>query len=558
MSNTFGSFNYNKSSTTTSSPSTDPMAKLLTRLRSRTRISMVIFGAVMIHLTIGTYHTFGNMLPYMASYMNNFTDPTVKIEHLIWIPTFQGCFPFAMIIGGYLARKFGPRIAAGIGCYTMCASVFLAGWAIQHSYYAFLLTYGLMFGLGQGIAYVIAVSCVINWAPKMVGLGSGIVAAGFGISSSIFAPIQTRLINPHNVAPTSEGYFNDPELLSRVPGIFTTLSIVFFIMQCIGLIFICDPPAEFARRFLVHDCTSLIDMAWLSKRRSHWLASNGPPLLSSGWAQAKLGLTRVEQFGRYQYSKLSVNDEDDQKSMTPDKLTDLEHSLKEDGNLTNSFPTPPNESVDSDELEIEKQGLPISFDPYQMLQSSTFVFLFISLFCCSFYGNFFYNLYKTFGETFIEDDFFLAMAFSLGSIANAIARVGWGLLTDRTSFQTSLCMATSLATVLLLTMPLTALAGRYVYLLWLILMFICLAATHALFITAIVRCFGSQHKIINYGFLILSTTLSGIVLAIGSEYFLHSIGYNWAFILTACFPFIAFLLTSAIRITPQGHLIVSK
>ena len=30
------------------------------------------------------------MLPYMASYMNNYTDPTVRIEHLIWIPTFQG------------------------------------------------------------------------------------------------------------------------------------------------------------------------------------------------------------------------------------------------------------------------------------------------------------------------------------------------------------------------------------------------------------------------------------------------------------------------------------
>ncbi|KAF7640120.1 hypothetical protein Mgra_00000567 [Meloidogyne graminicola] len=550
MSNSCGSFSFTTSST---SSSTDPIAKLLTRLRSKTRISLVIFGAVMIHLTIGTYHTFGNMLPYMASYMNNYTDPTIKIEHLIWIPTFQGCFPFAMIIGGYLAKRLGPRMAAGIGCYTMCASVFLSGWAIQHSYYAFLFTYGLMFGLGQGIAYVIAVSCVINWAPKMVGFGSGIVAAGFGISSSIFAPIQTRLINPNNVSPTSDGYFNDPELLSRVPGIFTTLSIVYFIMQCIGLIFICDPPTEFARRFLVHDCTSLIDMAWLSKRRSHWLASNGVHLLSSGWAQAKLGLAKVEHFGRYQYSKLSADDFDDQKQMTPDKLTSSNFPKEEEGDFTNSFPTPPNESVDSDELEIEKHGIPVSFDTFQMLQSSTFIFLFISLFCCSFYGNFFYNLYKTFGETFIEDDFFLAMAFSLGSIANAIARVGWGLLTDRTSFQTSLCMATSLATVLLLTMPLTSIAGRY-----LILMFVCLAATHALFITAIVRCFGSQHKIINYGFLILSTTLSGIVLAIGSEYFLHSIGYNWAFILTACFPFIAFLLTSAIRITPQGHLIVSK
>jgi hypothetical protein len=27
------------------------------------------------------------------------------------------------------------------------------------------------------------------------------------------------------------------------------------------------------------------------------------------------------------------------------------------------------------------------------------------------------------------------MAFSLGSIANAAARIGWGLLTDKTSFQ---------------------------------------------------------------------------------------------------------------------------
>lgn len=43
--------------------------------------------------------------------------------------------------------------------------------------------------------YVIAVSCVINWAPQMVGFCSGIVAAGFGISSSIFAPIQVHICN---------------------------------------------------------------------------------------------------------------------------------------------------------------------------------------------------------------------------------------------------------------------------------------------------------------------------------------------------------------------------
>ncbi|KAL3118534.1 hypothetical protein niasHT_000299 [Heterodera trifolii] len=542
----------------------DPIARWLTRLRPRSRIALVIFGAVMIHLSIGTYHTFGNMLPYMASYMRNFTDPSVKIEHLIWVPTFQGCFPLAMVIGGFLSQRVGPRLAAAIGCYTMCLGVLLSSWTIRHSYYGFLFTYGLMFGLGQGIAYVIAVSCVINWAPQMVGLGSGIVAAGFGISSSIFAPIQTRIVNPNNVAANKDGYFNDQHLLSRVPGLFVTLATAYFFMQCIGLLFICDPPDEFVRRFLSPNSTSLIDMAWLSKKRSHWLAANRSPLLSSGWATAKMGLQRMERFGRYQYARLATAAEQEEDSDEEQKRKKSESgSNEQQRHLTNSFPTPPNESDETaeeedDELDIGKQGPPISLSTRQMLRSSTFYFLFISLFCCSFYGNFFYNLYKTFGETFIEDDFFLAFAFSLGSVANAIARVGWGLLTDRTSFQTSLCMATSLATVLLLTMPMTALSGRYVYLLWLVLMFVCLAATHALFITAIVRCFGSVHKIVNYGCLIFSTTLSGIALAIGSEFFLQSIGYNWAFLGTAAFPFVAFLLTSAIRITPQGHLIVSK
>lgn len=76
------------------------------------------------------------------------------------------------------------------------------------------------------------------------------------------------------------------------------------------------------------------------------------------------------------------------------------------------------------------------------------------------------SLYKTFGETFITDDYFLATAFSIGSIANALARIGWGYLTDKTSFQVSLSSATCLATVLLLTMPLTAYLGKFAYLLW--------------------------------------------------------------------------------------------
>ncbi|KJH53709.1 hypothetical protein DICVIV_00138 [Dictyocaulus viviparus] len=214
-------------------------------------------------------------------------------------------------------------------------------------------------------------------------------------------------------------------------------------------------------------------------------------------------------------------------------------------------------SSDSDVTDIFEDDVQNgrSMRPFEMLSSSTFYLLFIALFCCSFYANMFYNFYKTFAETFIDDDFFLARAFAIGTTVNAIARVAWGYLTDRTSFQTSVSIATCIATTLLLTMPLTRNVDKFMYLFWLIGMFICMGATHALFITAIVKCFGSRYKAANYGFLTLSTTLSGILLSIISEFFLISIGYTWLFVITAAFPFTAFLATSMIQKTPQGSLI---
>ncbi|CAD5225055.1 unnamed protein product [Bursaphelenchus okinawaensis] len=460
------------------------------------------------------------MLPYMASYMKKYADSSVTLEKLIWIPTFQGCFPFAMVIGGYLSSRLGPRLAAGLGCAMMSGGVFLSYFTIKHSFLSFLFTYGFMFGLGQGIAYVIAVSCVINWAPHMVGLGSGIVAAGFGISSSIFAPIQTRMINPDNLAASKEGYFNETALLERVPDTFLSLSIVYGLMQLIGLIVVCDPPQDFVRKHLDH--SALIDMAWLSKKRSQYMGQN------------------KVSFNRYGYVKLPVKRDSVEFDSPTRKRPDQDVEIQD--------------SDSDDDLNIKPESQ--SMTPEEMLKSSTFHWLFVALFCCSFYGNFFYNLYKTFGETFIEDDFFFATAFSIGSAANALARIGWGLLTDKTSFQVSLSSATFIATILLLTMPITAHFGKFAYLLWLTGMFVCLAATHALFITAAVRCFGTKYKTINYGFLIFSTTCSGITLAIGCQYLLGAIGYTWAFIFAAAFPFIAFIITTAIRVTPQGHLIV--
>ncbi|KAM3717512.1 Oxalate:formate antiporter [Dirofilaria immitis] len=482
----------------------DPVAVHLLKFRPLTRLTIVTFGAVLIHLSLGTYHTFGNMLPYLASYMHNNTDPAINHEILIWIPTFQGCFPFAMIIGGFMNAKLGLRLATSLGCAIMTTGVFLTYWTIKRSFLTFLVTYGIMFGFGQGIAYVLTVSCAINWAPKHVGFVSGIVAAGFGISSSIFAPLQTIYLNPLNHRPTVFAYFTDNDIIARVPSIFHTFAAVYGIMQAIGLIFICDP----------------VDVNKQSEALQMQISTSVWKWFDEVFESKHISLYRDTK--QYAYSRLRTFSQESE-------------SLKEEMvNLSEDY---------------------TSLNPLQMLQSSTFYWLFCALFCCSFYGNMFYNLYKAFGETFIDDDKFIAYAFSVASICNALARVGWGILADRTSFQVSLSYATFLATMLLLTMPLTPIGGKWIYSIWMNLMFICLAATHALFITASVKCFGSNHKSTNYGFLILSTTLSAVLLAVGCEYVLTVVGYTFAFLITAILAFIAFLLAITMRCTARGHFI---
>jgi hypothetical protein len=65
-------------------PASDPVARLLTRLRFRARIGAVIFGAVMIHLTIGTYHTFGEGKSGKVGFHKRILLETVVIKNILY------------------------------------------------------------------------------------------------------------------------------------------------------------------------------------------------------------------------------------------------------------------------------------------------------------------------------------------------------------------------------------------------------------------------------------------------------------------------------------------
>ncbi|XP_077987972.1 apicoplast pyruvate carrier 1-like [Glandiceps talaboti] len=222
--------------------------------RSKTvRGIIVIAGGIMIHLSLGTHYTFGNLSPYMVSYMRSRSKPAdLSYEEAMWIyAAAQACHGFAMYVGGFIDRKVGPRWTILIGGLFVSLGVALTYFTIMQSFYTVLLTYGLMYGIGVGVAYAPPLASAMRWFPGRKGLVSGCIVAGFGFGAFIFNPIQTAFINPNNLSPNATDpddpdslYFYQKSVLDRTPFCFVLLGAVFLTMQFIGIAMVKNPPVE--------------------------------------------------------------------------------------------------------------------------------------------------------------------------------------------------------------------------------------------------------------------------------------------------------------------------
>ena len=44
---------------------------------------VTVFGCFITHLMLGAFYTFGNIMPYLVSYMRAYTDPTITYRLVI-------------------------------------------------------------------------------------------------------------------------------------------------------------------------------------------------------------------------------------------------------------------------------------------------------------------------------------------------------------------------------------------------------------------------------------------------------------------------------------------
>jgi OFA family oxalate/formate antiporter-like MFS transporter len=111
------------------------------------------------------------------------------------------------VIGGFWQDKVGPRTVAMVGvalwgCGNVLTglgtSVFGAPWLY--------VSYGILGGIGAGMAYITPVSMVTQWFPDRKGLAGGLVVGGFGLGAFIYNQWIPRLHGFHAAAVHAGGF----------------------------------------------------------------------------------------------------------------------------------------------------------------------------------------------------------------------------------------------------------------------------------------------------------------------------------------------------------------
>ena len=465
----------------------------------------------LVHLSLGTIYTFGNIVPYVVSYIRLRSHPyDLSADTGAWIFALAGAGQGgSMFFGGWLERKIGPRFSTLAGGWLMSAGVLLSYFTIKVSFWLLLLTYGLVFGLGVGIAYVGPLSCAMRWMPRWKGIAGGFIVAGFGLGALIFDQVQSHYINPHNLKPTN-GYFTDPDLLDRVPFVFLILGGSYAVMQFIGSILIVNPPHDFEQlRSTQQPSKQVVLNNTDHKWRDGKVLTNDDQQVPEREVITPLPTTD-EQTVDSDASSSSEEEGENASLLTPNgsNLQKNHKSLTraEGGRFIprNSSPSQPSAPL----IEV------ISVHPLQMLRTLSFYHLWSMMLLAGFSVSFIATLFKVFGLTFIDDDQFLATVGSISAVLNCTGRIVWGLVADKFSYRFALVSQSGIMTMFLLTFYATSAVGKPMFFIWVCVIFFCVGGVFSLYPTAIATSFGPKYMSINYGLLFTSQVCAGVIAAL--------------------------------------------
>jgi MFS transporter, OFA family, oxalate/formate antiporter len=108
---------------------------------------------------------------------------------------------FAAFLGGLWMSRVGPRVVGITAGFCYGLGVSLASLSAGRIWVLYL-TYGVLGGLGLGLAYIVPIATLVKWFPDRRGFITGLAVAGFGGGALLTAPVAASLIQQVGVLST--------------------------------------------------------------------------------------------------------------------------------------------------------------------------------------------------------------------------------------------------------------------------------------------------------------------------------------------------------------------
>ncbi len=146
--------------------------------------------------------------------------PYVVLHGVIFVGTF---------VGGRIQDRIGPRpvALAGIAVYSVGVGLSALTSEPEHLW-VMIVTYGVLGGLGLGLAYIVPPAVLSKWFPDKRGLANGIAVGGFGAGALITGPIGEPMI----------------AAFGSVPPVLGVLGIGYLVVGVAASLLLRDPPSE--------------------------------------------------------------------------------------------------------------------------------------------------------------------------------------------------------------------------------------------------------------------------------------------------------------------------
>ncbi|HEV7755309.1 MAG TPA: OFA family MFS transporter [Mycobacteriales bacterium] len=135
------------------------------------------------------------------------------------------------LIGGWLQDRRGPRPVALAGVLLYAGGIMLASRVSSaDQLWLLVLGYGLLGGIGLGLAYITPIAMLVKWFPDRRGLITGIAVGGFGFGAVLTGPVAKALL----------------ERVDNKPAVFLPLGFAYLVIGLAGAAMFRNPPRGYA------------------------------------------------------------------------------------------------------------------------------------------------------------------------------------------------------------------------------------------------------------------------------------------------------------------------